>query len=39
MDPFFITSFRRTMMTGALMTVIGLFTTFARGKESLKYKH
>ncbi len=36
MEPFFITSFKRTMMTGALLAVIGLFTTFARGKETLK---
>ncbi len=36
MNPFFIISFRRSMMTGALLAVIGLFTTFARGNETLK---
>ena len=33
MEPFFMTSFKRTMAMGAVLSVIGLFITYARGKE------
>ncbi|MFH2092531.1 MAG: MFS transporter [Pseudomonadota bacterium] len=34
MEPFFMTSFKRTMVTGSVLAVIGVFITFARGKET-----
>ena len=33
MEPFFMISFKRTMFMGSLLAVIGLFITFARGKD------
>ncbi|MEN8211770.1 MAG: MFS transporter [Thermodesulfobacteriota bacterium] len=33
MEPFFMISFKRTMAMGAVLSVIGLFITYARGKE------
>ena len=34
MEPFFMISFRRTMVMGAILSVFGIFVTFARGRES-----
>jgi len=36
MEPFFMISFRRTMAMGAIISVFGIFVTFARGKENRK---
>jgi len=36
MEPFFMISFRRTMAMGAILSVFGIFVTFARGKENHK---
>jgi EmrB/QacA subfamily drug resistance transporter len=33
MEPFFMSSFKRTMAMGAILSVFGIFVTFARGKE------
>ncbi|MDA3917949.1 MAG: MFS transporter [Deltaproteobacteria bacterium] len=33
MEPFFMISFKRTMAMGAVLSVLGLFITWARGKE------
>lgn len=34
LDPFFMISFKQTMMTGALLSMAGIFAAFARGKEA-----
>ncbi|MBU1344490.1 MAG: MFS transporter, partial [Proteobacteria bacterium] len=34
MEPFFMISFKRTMMMGAALSFFGIFVTFARGKEN-----
>ena len=33
MEPYFMTSFQRTMLMGAVLSVLGLFITYARGEE------
>jgi len=33
MEPFFMISFKRTMAMGVVLSVLGLFITYARGKE------
>jgi EmrB/QacA subfamily drug resistance transporter len=33
MEPHFMTSFKRAMAMGAVLSALGLFTTYARGKE------
>ena len=34
LDPFFMISFKRTMLTGALLSAAGIFVAVARGKEA-----
>ena len=36
MEPFFMISFQRTMRMGGILALIGLFITYARGKEKIK---
>ncbi len=35
MEPWFMNSFKRTMMMGVILSVLGLGVTFARGKEDI----